>query len=555
VYRQYYNLSLSPFKVEPDPEFLWLGEKHMEGLSALQYAIQENKGFLLLTGDVGTGKTVLIHHLRNNLPPHIKVAFIQDPGIETLDLYRILSSEFKIGRRFEGKANFLAQFKKFLYVTYALHEQLLVIIDEAHRLSHELLDEIRVLSNIDFENKKLINFFYVGQGEFKRILMDERNRAVRQRIAVSYHLSPLDGQETRAYIRHRLKIAGSEKELFSTEAACEIHRLSGGIPRLINIICDRALLTGCIRELKQIGPETVRECASELDVPLGVPVQAAEKVPQIAPTPEKTELAANLPKRNPQWLIPALGVTLGILLYLALSSGPRENVQSPEPAVTIEQGSGGRKEMTTPPPGKQTSERSEDIFARHNTPPSGNNSAKASVEVFQAAGSLKDTIDRPVAVIRKRDPWEKMPVKKAESATPEENKVMSGVPEISKATGPEIVSTTQGLTTNVQRFYIFFKPGSVELKNTSFDVLVQVSQRLSLRSDSRATLTSFYDAKDKKGSNRKLSALRANSVKSFFASRGFGARVTVSENPPEGLPENADDGSWSEIRLETGDGR
>lgn len=550
MYRQYYNLRLSPFTVEPDPDFLWLGEKHLEGLSTLQYAIQENKGFLLLTGDVGTGKTVLIHQLRKNLPPHIKVAFLQDPGIETLDLYRILSSEFEIGGRFEGKARFLIQFKKFLYVTYALHQQLLIVIDEAHRLSHELLDEIRVLSNIDFENKKITTIFFVGQGEFKRLLMDERNQATRQRIAVSYHLSPLDGRETRAYIQHRLKIAGSERDLFSPEAVYEIHRLSGGTPRLINIICDRALLTGCIRELKQIGTETIRECASELDVPLGVPAQPAEKTPEIATAPEKTELAANLPKRPPHWLIAAFVVTLGILIYLSLSSVPREDVQPHEPAATSEQDSGGRKPTTTPPPGKQTPERSGDIVARKPPPLSDNDSAKTSVEVFQAAVSLKDTIDRPVAVTQKRDPWEKMPAEKIESPKFEANKVMRGT--------PEIVSATPSLSPNVQRFYIFFKPGSAELENTSFDVLLRVSQLLSLHPGSRITLTSFSDSKDRKGYHSKLSALRTNGVKSFFASRGLGARLRVSENLPERLPEgsqpptNASRGSWSEIRLELG---
>lgn len=561
MYHPYYNLRLSPFKVEPDPEFLWLGEKHLEGLSTLQYAIRENKRFLLLIGDAGTGKTVLIHQLRKGLPPHIRVAFIQDPGIETSDLYRILSSEFKIGGRFEGKADFLARFKKFLYVTYALHQQLLVIIDEAHRLSHELLDEIRVLSNIDFENKNPVNIFFVGQGEFERLLMDERNQATRQRIAVSYRLSPLDARETLAYIRHRLKIAGSERDLFSPEAAWEIHRLSGGTPRLINIICDRALLTGYIREQEKIGPETIRECAGELDVPLGVSVPAAEEALEIPAAPKAPGPAANLSKKPLRWLIAAAAVTLVLLVYLSLSSVLKEDARLREPDAASDQPLSGRMPTPPPPLGEPTPEPSEENAARKPSALPSSDSAGASAEGMEAAASLKDAIDRPVAVERKRDPWEKMPVEKIESAEHEEDKATSGMPETSKATGPEIVPATQNNEHSVQRFYIFFKPGSAELENTSFDVLAHVSQLLSTLPGSRITLSSFPGSKAGKGYHGKLSALRTNGVKSFFASRGLGARLTVSGNLPAGLPagtqppQNAKSESWGEIRLETGGGR
>ena len=143
MYRQFYNLRLNPFKIEPDPEFLWLGEKHREGLATLQYGILENMGFILLTGDVGTGKTVLLHQLRKTLPAQVRVAVIQDPGITVLDLYRILFAEFQFGDRFAGKADFLIRFKRFVFDAYALQHQVLIIIDEAHRLGRELLDEIR----------------------------------------------------------------------------------------------------------------------------------------------------------------------------------------------------------------------------------------------------------------------------------------------------------------------------------------------------------------------------------------------------------------------------
>ena len=139
MYRQFYNLRLNPFNIEPDPEFLWLGEKHRKGLAALQYGILENMGFILLTGDVGTGKTVLLHQLRKTLPAQVKVAVIQDPGIDVLDLYRILSEDFEITGRFEGKAIFLIQFKRFLIDAYAAQQQVLIIIDEASMVDVPLM--------------------------------------------------------------------------------------------------------------------------------------------------------------------------------------------------------------------------------------------------------------------------------------------------------------------------------------------------------------------------------------------------------------------------------
>ncbi len=269
MYHQHFGLNRSPFSIEPDPDFLWLGEKHQEGLSVLRYGILENKGFLLLTGDIGTGKTVLIRSLLAGLPGDVTAATIQDPSLTLLDFFNILSHELGMASTIDGKADFLVKFKKFVRHVYASQKSLLVIIDEAQRLTHEMLDEIRVLSNIDIDNRKLINIFFVGQIEFNQILTDPCNIALRQRISVSYHLVSLNHEETAAYIRHRLKVAGTEKELFIPEAVHEIFKFSNGTPRLINILCDRALVTGFSRDLNSVSPEMIRECAKELDISSG----------------------------------------------------------------------------------------------------------------------------------------------------------------------------------------------------------------------------------------------------------------------------------------------
>jgi general secretion pathway protein A len=172
----------------------------------------EDLGFLLLTGDVGVGKTALIHRLISNLNSSTIVAHITDPGLGTIDFFKLLAVEFNIPVEFHGKGEFLIELEKFLYAAYADHKKVLLIVDEAQRLNNKLLDQIRVLSNIELSDRKLINIFFVGQPEFKKMLMANSNRAIRQRIAINYHIQPLTESETGQYIEHRLKVAGATRK-------------------------------------------------------------------------------------------------------------------------------------------------------------------------------------------------------------------------------------------------------------------------------------------------------------------------------------------------------
>ncbi len=267
MYLKLYKLNAKPFQITTDPKFLWLGEKHAEALATLKYGILEDKGFLLLTGDVGTGKTALIKLLIKTIDVAAVVATIPDPGLDPVDFFNILAEELRMDRRFATKGDFLIHFKQFLLKAYATEKKVLLIIDEAQRLSHELLEQIRLLSNIELEHRKLINIFFVGQTELNKTLMEERNKAVRQRISVHHHIEPLNEPETLEYIRHRLKVAGSRNEILSPEAMRRVHAFSSGYPRLINIICDHALLTGYAAGRNTIDVGIIRECEKELRLP------------------------------------------------------------------------------------------------------------------------------------------------------------------------------------------------------------------------------------------------------------------------------------------------
>lgn len=266
MYLSHYSLNIKPFSISPDSRFLWLGEKYSEALATLKYGIQENVGFLLLTGDIGTGKTALINRLIREIDVPTLVASIPDPGLSIIDFFNVLASEFNLNMKFNSKGTFIIFFKKFIQNAYSLDHKVLIIIDEAQRLSLELLEEIRQLSNIELDHIKLLNIFFVGQSEFKKILMTRIGEATRQRIAVEYHIEPLTQKETTLYIQHRLKVAGANGEIFGPNAIREIYNFSCGYPRIINVICNHSLLTGYSKGLKSINEFVIRECASELSI-------------------------------------------------------------------------------------------------------------------------------------------------------------------------------------------------------------------------------------------------------------------------------------------------
>lgn len=266
MYLNYYRLSARPFEVNTDPEFMWAGEKHKEALATLKYGVLEGKGLLLLTGDVGVGKTTVVNSLISSMDPDDAAAVISDPGMEKLDFFNHIAEAFGLRDDFETKRPFLKEFTDFLTRCYYQGRRVLLVIDECQLISDELLNEIRLFSNLEKKGKKLITIFLVGQPELNDLLLRPENRAMRQRITVNYNIEPLGLKETRQYIKHRLSVAGAAGEIFDKSAIKEIHRFSGGYPRLINVISDRALLTGFVFSKKRISKNIIRECAKELDI-------------------------------------------------------------------------------------------------------------------------------------------------------------------------------------------------------------------------------------------------------------------------------------------------
>jgi general secretion pathway protein A len=267
MYLKYYSLKEKPFQITADPKYFWIGEKQREALSTLQYGITEKRGFLLLTGEVGTGKTVMINYIVSQLDINTVVATLPDPDLESMDFYNMLADGFDMEETFDSKGAFLIHLREFLQKSYDEQKHLLLIIDESQRLNPRLMEDLRVLSNIELHDQRLINIFFVGQQEFNNILLTRQNRALAQRITARYHIQPLTMEETGAYIAHRLKIGGSEKKIFKPSAVKSVYDFSGGVPRLINIICDHALMTGYSRNMRQLDAKVISDCAQELRIP------------------------------------------------------------------------------------------------------------------------------------------------------------------------------------------------------------------------------------------------------------------------------------------------
>jgi general secretion pathway protein A len=265
MYASYFGLSDNPFAITPDPRFLFLSARHTEALAHLLYGVTESGGFIQLTGEVGTGKTTLVRTLLEKLPDNVDAALVINPRVSVLEFLRSICRELGIDwKQDQTSQDLIDTLNARLLKAHEAGRRVVLIIDEAQGLSAEVLEQVRLLTNLETREQKLLQIILVGQPELRELLARTELRQLAQRITGRYHLTPLSAAETRAYVNHRLTVSGAMSPIFTTSAARTLQRVSGGIPRLINIICDRALLGAYTHELRQVDAAMVRRAAREV---------------------------------------------------------------------------------------------------------------------------------------------------------------------------------------------------------------------------------------------------------------------------------------------------
>ncbi len=266
MYLEFYGLKENPFNVTSDPNFLYFSKAHKEALLYLLYGIREKKGFLEITGEVGAGKTTLCKALLNRMDKNTKTAFILNSNLSELQLLEAIMEDFGLHPARRTKISFLRQLNNFLLEELKKNSSVVLILDEAQNLKPQTLEAIRLLSNLETDKEKLFQIVLVGQPELRRRLNSPSLLQLRQRIGIRFHINPLEKEDIDKYIYHRLKVAGSSDNVHFTEGAVDgIFRYSGGIPRLINLVCDKALLSGFVLETKIINEDIIYKSIFEIE--------------------------------------------------------------------------------------------------------------------------------------------------------------------------------------------------------------------------------------------------------------------------------------------------
>ncbi len=265
MYKGFYGLNDSPFSIAPNPAFLFLSARHREALAHLTYGLGENGGFVLLTGEVGTGKTTVSRTLLSQLPADTDVAFILNPALTELELLATLCDELKIAYDDPPTLKQLTdKISAYLLANHQAGRKTLMVIDEAQHLKAEVLEQLRLLTNLETDTRKLLQVILIGQPELQALLRRQELRQLAQRITARYHLLPLDRSDVAAYLSHRLHIAGRAQPLFKASAIKALHRVSGGVPRVINLICERALMGGYAAQRPMLGANEIEQAAAEV---------------------------------------------------------------------------------------------------------------------------------------------------------------------------------------------------------------------------------------------------------------------------------------------------
>jgi len=265
MYLKHFNLTERPFSIAPDPRFLYMSVRHKEALAHLLYGMGEGGGFVQLTGEVGTGKTTICRCLLEQVPENVDLAVVLNPKVTAIELIATVCDELGIEYPQEHSIKTLIDvLNEYLLEAYTRGRRTVLIIDEAQNLDTDVLEQVRLLTNLETSTRKLLQIVLIGQPELRSLLASDGMRQLSQRITARYHLDPISREETEAYIRHRLQICGSSRNIFSRRAINRIQKLSGGIPRLINVLCDRAMLGAYVEGKTKVDLKVLKKAAREV---------------------------------------------------------------------------------------------------------------------------------------------------------------------------------------------------------------------------------------------------------------------------------------------------
>ena len=266
LYKEYFGLKEPPFSIAPDPRYLFMSEQHREALAHLTYGIESDSGFILLTGDVGTGKTTVSRCLLDQISSDTHVAFVLNPRLSVEELLAVVCDELGIAYPEGTTSNkiFIDRINNFLLATSAKGHKTVLIIEEAQNLSPDVLEQVRLLTNLETNQCKLLQIILLGQPELREMLSQPGMSQLEQRITARYHLGPLSINDVQAYVSHRLAKAGVDRQLFPFSLTRTIYQLSSGVPRLINLICDRSLLGAYVQGKDKVDKATLKRAAQEV---------------------------------------------------------------------------------------------------------------------------------------------------------------------------------------------------------------------------------------------------------------------------------------------------
>jgi len=349
MYLSHFSLNERPFSISPDPRFLFMSNRYREALAHLTYGVEDGGGFVLLTGEVGTGKTTVCRCLLQQLPDNTRLAFVLNPKLNSLELLATICDELdiKYPENCDSLKVLTDKLSDYLLKCYQKGLSVVVMIDEAQNIATEVLEQIRLLTNLETNQKKLLQIILVGQPELQEKLAKRELRQLAQRITARYHLRPLNLKETMAYVLHRVKIAGSKKTLFSRKSIELMHAKTAGIPRLINTICDRALVAACSRNKNQVDHKIMAEAVSDV----------------MGENPSPEVLATNKPNR---WLKSVVFTTAAVVLLIVvfwLGQQSNQNQQTAQNLPSTELSKETVRGQMSQPKSEQSAEQNADKYA------------------------------------------------------------------------------------------------------------------------------------------------------------------------------------------------